>query len=72
MRIVENLDSCYTLLDSCHVDIIAVGLGSNKEMKRRFLLTDPILMQRSVLVQRLPKDWKKMSTANEVENQLLR
>jgi membrane-bound lytic murein transglycosylase F len=29
-------------------------------------------MQRSVLVQRLPKDWNKMSTANEVENQLLR
>ena len=72
MRVNENLDSCYSLLDSCEVDIIAIGIGSNKEMKRRFLLTDPILMQRSVLVQRLPKDWKKMSTANEVENQLLR
>ena len=72
MRVNENLDSCYRLLDSCEVDIVAIGIGSNKEMKRRFLLTDPILMQRSVLVQRLPKGWNKMSTANEVENQLLR
>ena len=72
MRVNENLDSCYLLLDSCEVDIVAIGIGSNKEMKRRFLLTDPILMQRSVLVQRLPKGWNKMSTANEVENQLLR
>ena len=72
MHVNENLDSCFCLLDSSKVDIVAIGIGSNKDMKRRFLLTDPILMQRSVLVQRLPKDWNKMSTANEVENQLLR
>lgn len=68
----ENLDSCFRLLDSSQVDVVAVGVGSNKDMKQRYLLTNPILMQRSVLVQRLPKDWYKMSTANEVENQLLR
>ena len=72
MVVNENLDSCFSLLDSCKVDIVAVGIGSNKEMKRRYLLSNPILRQRSVLVQRMPKDWKKMSTANEVENQLLR
>ncbi len=72
MVVNENLDSCFSLLDSCKVDIVAVCVGSNKDMKRHYLLTDPILMQKSVLVQRLPKDWKKMSTANEVENQLLR
>lgn len=72
MIVNENLDSCFFLLDSCKVDVVAVGIGSNKDMKRRYLLTDPILMQKSVLVQRLPKDWKNMSTINEVENQLLR
>ena len=72
MTVNENLDSCFSLLDSCKVDVVAVGIGSNKDMKRRYLLTNPILMQKSVLVQRLPKDWNKMSTANEVENQLLR
>ena len=68
----ESIDSCFQLLDSCEVDVVAIGLGSSKELKKRYHLTDPIMMQRSVLVQRLPKDWKKMSTANEVENQLLR
>ena len=72
MVVNENLDSCFSLLDSCCVDMVAVGIGSNKDMKRRYLLTNPIMMQKSVLVQRLPKDWNKMSTANEVENQLLR
>ena len=72
MIVNENLDSCFMLLDSCKVDIVAVGIGANKDMKRRYLITNPILMQRSVLVQRLPKDWSQMSTVNEVENQLLR
>ena len=72
MLVNENLDSCFCLLDSCKVDMVAVGIGANKDMKRRYLLTNPILMQRSVLVQRLPKDWNQMSTENEVENQLLR
>ena len=72
MVVNENLDSCFMFLESGKVDIIAIGIGANKDMKRRFLLTNPILMQKSVLVQRLPKDWNKMSTANEVENQLLR
>ena len=68
----ENLDSCFAMLDSSLVDVVAVGIGTNIEMKRRFLITDPILMQKSVLVQRLPKGWSKMSTVSEVENQLLR
>lgn len=72
MMVNENLDSCFQLLDSCKVDVVAIGIGANKDMKRRFLLTEPILMQRSVLVQRLPKNWSQMSTANEVESQLLR
>ena len=72
MIVNENLDSCFRLLDSRQVDIVAVGIGSNKDMKRRYLVTNPILRQRSVLVQRLPKNWSQMSTANEVENQLLR
>ena len=72
MMVNENLDSCFMLLDSAKVDIVAVGIGANKDMKRRYLISNPILKQRSVLVQRLPKDWSLMSTANEVENQLLR
>ena len=72
MVVQESLDSCFLLLDSCKVDVVAIGLGSSKDLRKRYLVTDPFMMQKSVLVQRLPKGWNKMSTANEVENQLLR
>lgn len=68
----DSFDSCFFLLDSNMVDVVAIGIGSSRAIKQRYLMTDPIMQQKSVLVQRLPKDWKHMSTANEVENQLLR
>lgn len=72
LMIVDDLDSCFQLLDSSQIDLIATGLSTNRTMKRRYLMTSPILMQKSVLVQRLPKRWHDMSTGNEIENQLLR
>lgn len=36
MRVNENLDSCFMLLDSCQVDIVAVGIGANPVLCRRF------------------------------------
>ncbi len=68
----DNMDSCFQLLDSCKVDIVATGIGLTKELKKKYLLTNPIFLQKSVLVQRMPKGWGSMSTENEVENQLLR
>lgn len=72
LTVVDDIDSCFQLLDSCRIDLLATGVSTNKAMKRRYLLTSPILMQRSVLVQRMPKRWHDMSTGNEIENQLLR
>lgn len=72
MRVEDNLDTCFMMLDSCEVDVVAAGIGLTKEMKRRYLMSNPILAQRCVLVQRLPKGWNAMSTDNEVESQLLR
>lgn len=72
MIVEDNMDSCFKMLDSCQVDVVATGVGLTKEMKRHYLMTNPILAQRCVLVQRLPKGWNAMSTENEVENQLLR
>lgn len=72
MRVEDNLDTCFMLLDSSEVDVVAAGIGLTKDMKRRYLMSNPILAQRCVLVQRLPKGWNAMSTDNEVESQLLR
>ena len=72
LRVNDNLDTCFQWLDSCQVDLVATGVGLTRDMKSRFLTTNPIISQKSVLVQRLPKGWSSMSTGNEVENQLLR
>ena len=72
LTIVDDLDSCFQLLDSCQIDLLATGISTNRAMKQRYLMTSPVLMQKSVLVQRMPKRWHDMSTGNEIENQLLR
>lgn len=68
----DNLDTCFQWLDSCRVDLVATEVGLTKDIKKRFLTTHPIITQKSVLVQRLPKGWSSMSTVNEVESFLLR
>lgn len=72
MVLNDNMDSCFMLLDSSKVDVVATGVGLTKELKKSYFLTNPIFSQKSVLVQRMPKGWGSMSTENEVESQLLR
>lgn len=72
MLVNDNTDSCFWMLESGKVDVIATGMGLTKELKRKYFVTDPIFLQKSVLVQRMPSGWGAMSTENEVENQLLR
>ena len=73
VKVNDNLDSCFTWLDSGEVDVVAAGVGSTKELQERYGLTNPIFTPKSVLVQRLPKAKDKDSkTGKELENQLLR
>ena len=72
MKVNDNLDSCFVMLNSGEVDVVATGVGLTKELRAHYGLTDPIFTPKSVLVQRMPKGWNSMSTDNEVENQLLR
>ena len=72
MIVNDNMDSCFRLLDSKRVDVLATGVGLTKQLKKKYLLSNPIFTQKSVLVQRMPKDWGSMSTKNEIESQLLR
>ena len=72
VKVNDNHDSCFMLLNSGEVDVVATGVGLTKELREHYGLTDPIFTPQSILVQRMPKDWGSMSTDNEVENQLLR
>ena len=68
----DNLDSCFSLLDSGKVDVVATGLGLTNELKQKYFLTNPIFSQKSVLVQRMPKGRSEVSKGNDVKSQLLR
>lgn len=72
MIVNDNMDSCFRMLDLSRVDVLATGVGLTKQLKKKYLLSNPIFTQKSVLVQRMPKDWGSMSTKNEIESQLLR
>lgn len=52
MMVNDNMDSCFSMLDSGKVDVIATGLGLSKHLENKYLLTKPIFSQKSVLVQR--------------------
>ena len=72
MVVNDDLDSCFAMLDSGEVDVVATGVGLTRDLKRSYGLTNPMFSQKCVLVQRMPKNWSSMSTGNEVEGQLFR
>lgn len=72
LRIEENLEKGFKLLEKGDVDVIAMGLTVTGKRKSHFDFTDPLIITRQVLVQRMPKGWQKMSTRDQIERQLLR
>ncbi|MDY0076907.1 MAG: transporter substrate-binding domain-containing protein [Bacteroidales bacterium] len=72
LRIEENLEKGFKLLEKGDVDVIAMGLTVTGKRKSQFDFTDPLIITRQVLVQRMPKGWQKMSTRDQIERKLLR
>jgi membrane-bound lytic murein transglycosylase F len=57
----NNMDEKFQMVKNGTVDLIAVNLTITKERRKKVLFTEPHLKTRQVLVQRKPKDWKKLS-----------
>ncbi len=72
IRIMDNLPKSFDALNNGKVDLIALGLTVTRERRREFDFTDPIIVTRQMLVQRLPDNWQRMATRDEIENSLLR
>ncbi len=54
------------------VDVIAMGLSINSNRNKLVNFTRPMWQTRQVLVQRKPENWRKMHTADEVSENLIR
>jgi membrane-bound lytic murein transglycosylase F len=72
IRIKDNLPKSFVALESGEADILALGLTVTQERQQEFDFTAPIIITRQVLVQPMPENWRRMTTRDEIERNLLR
>jgi len=72
LRIEENLEKGFELLQEGDVDLIAMGLTVTGKRRAQFDFTNPIIITRQVLVQQMPEGWQQMTTRDQIESNLLR
>ncbi len=72
VKIINSLDESFKCLNQGKCDLIALGLTVTKERKGIVEFTDPLTQTKQVLVQRKPKNWRKMRTWDEIEKHLIR
>lgn len=66
-----NIDSLIPMLRSGEGDLVAFSLAVTKERARKIAFTEPLTTTHQVLVQRKPKQWRKMSEV-DLEARLIR
>ena len=71
VKIVNNIEEMFEMLNSGKGDLIAFNLTITKERLEKVDFTKPINTIKQVLVQRKPKNWEKMKL-HEIEKQLIR
>ncbi len=69
--VAKNMDTIFSQLNDCEVDIIAANLTVTKERSELVDFSEPFLLAQQVLIQRKPEGWEKMS-AKEKEEKVIR
>lgn len=72
LRVENNLEKAKEKLQEGDVHMIGLGLTVTGKRQQVFDFTDPIVITRQVLVQRLPSNWRSMLTRDQIENEMLR
>ncbi|MEQ9466135.1 MAG: transporter substrate-binding domain-containing protein [Ekhidna sp.] len=71
INITQNLEEAFNKLNTGEGDIMAYNLTVTKERKKRIAFTHYHNLQRQVLVQRKPRNWRQMKL-HEIEAELIR
>ncbi|MEQ8905397.1 transporter substrate-binding domain-containing protein [Ekhidna sp.] len=71
INITQNIGEGFNKLNTGEGDILAYNLTVTKERKKRIAFTHYHNLQRQVLIQRKPKDWRQMKL-HEIEAELIR
>jgi membrane-bound lytic murein transglycosylase F len=53
-------------------DLLAMDLAVTKDRREKMMFSEPIYQSQQVLVQKLPKNWRRMATWDEIESHLIR
>ncbi|HIP35996.1 MAG TPA: transporter substrate-binding domain-containing protein [Crocinitomix sp.] len=61
---MHNLDSMFLALKQCKGDLIACNLTITPEREQEVKFTNPHLITHQVLIQKKPKNWRKLSKKN--------
>ncbi|MFC2107674.1 transporter substrate-binding domain-containing protein [Bacteroidota bacterium] len=72
IRISNDVEKSFEMLNDGEVDIIAMGLTITRERSKNIDFTNPHSQTRQVLIQRKPENWRKMKTWDEVEEHMIR
>lgn len=72
IRIENDLNKAFQKLKEGKADLIALGLTITKDRQRDFAFTEPLFITRQVLVQRLPDNWRRLQTRDELEAKMIR
>lgn len=72
LRVENNLEKAKEKLSKGDVHLIGLGLAITGKRLQQFDFSEPIVVTRQVLVQRLPDNWRSMLTRDQIENELLR
>lgn len=71
--LVENeLTKSLEYIQENKCDLLAMDLAITSDRKKKMMFTNPIYQSRQVLVQKLPENWRKMRTWDEIESHLIR
>lgn len=72
IRIENSLEKAFQLLEEGEVDLMAMGLTVTAARNKKVDFSKPHTQTRQVLVQRLPENWRKMRTWDDIEKELIR
>lgn len=72
IKVDNNLDEAIADLQDGKCDLIAMGLTITAERRKEVAFADPYMQTRQMLVQRKPKNWRKMHTWDDIEKSLIR
>ncbi|MEM9897291.1 MAG: transporter substrate-binding domain-containing protein, partial [Bacteroidota bacterium] len=71
IELVNNLEEAFQKLNNGEGDVLAYNLTVTKERKERIAFTHYLNLQKQVLIQRRPSNWRQMKL-HEIEKELIR